>query len=356
MTASPPRVTGAVRVRVPLVRPFPTAGGVVTERDAWIVRLETADGRVGHGEAGLDPGADAAARDRLATTVRAVVDHGIIDPEPASADSVAAAVRAALEGAALDLGLVDLGSEPAPSVAVNATIGSGSIETTVAAAQDAVAAGFRCLKGKVGDEATTTELVDRIRALRAAVGPTVAVRLDANGAWDAATARHRLEGLAGLGIAYVEDPLAGADADALATLRHATDVPIAADASVGSLADAEALLAADATDVLVVKPARVGGPSVAAAIAQAASTAGVGVTVSTFLETGVGLAAAARVAAVLPDVGHAHGLATGDMLRNDLLAEPWRPIHGRLAVPGGPVAVDHAAIERWAVERVGAPW
>lgn len=356
MTVAAPRITDAVRVRVPLVRPFVTSSGTITERDAWIVRLEAPDGRVGHGEAGLDPGADAAARDRLAAAIRAAVDRGTFDPERASTDPADAAVSAGLEGAALDLGLVDLGSGPTASVAVNATIGGGSAEATVAAARAAVAAGFRCLKCKVGDEGSTAELVDRMKALRAAVGPTVVVRLDANGAWDAATARHRLEGLAGLGVAYVEDPLVDTDPTALAALRHATDVPIAADAAVSTLAEADALLAADAVDVLVVKPARVGGPSAAVSIARAALAAGVGVTVSTYLETGFGLAAAARIAAVLPDRGHAHGLATADLLRDDLLADPWRPVDGRVRVPRGPLAVDPAAIDRWAVDRVGATW
>src|SRR5690606_6404298 len=92
VTVAAARITDAVRVQVPLVRPFVWSSGTITERDAWIVRLEAPDGRVGHGEAGLDPGADAAARDRLAAAIRAAVDRGTFDPERASTDPADAAV------------------------------------------------------------------------------------------------------------------------------------------------------------------------------------------------------------------------------------------------------------------------
>jgi L-alanine-DL-glutamate epimerase-like enolase superfamily enzyme len=114
-------------------------------------------------------------------------------------------------------------------------------------------------------------------------------------------------------------------------------------------------MAADAADVLVVKPARVGGPGEARAIAAAAAGRGLGVTISNLLETGVGLVAALRVAASLPDPdrGYAHGLATAGVLMSDLLATPLEVHDGRIAVPGGPLILDEDALERWSVERAG---
>lgn len=348
--------TSAVRVRIPFRRPFVTAAGTWLERDGWIVRLHAADGRVGVGEASLDPAADSADLDALAAAVRSFVAD---DTEP-----VGVALKGAIAAAALDLGLVALEAEtnaaaaptpapaPAPTVAVNATIATEDLAASVADARAAVERGFTTLKLKGGLERSTSELVTRLAAVRDAVGPGVALRLDVNGAWDPATARDRLRGLAAIRLAYVEQPIPAGDPAALARLRAASPIPIAADESVSSLAAARSLLAAGAVDVLVVKPGRVGGPVVALAIAREAEAAGVAVTISTLLETGVGLTAAMRVAACLPD--RAHGLATADALASDLLTTPLEVRAGRMTVPvAGTLELDEAALDRFAIERIG---
>lgn len=368
----------AVRVRIPFRRPFATAQGTWHARDSWIIRLRDASGREGVGEASLDPAADSDTVDRLAAALRAAIpalgaDGGLtpwLQTNDGDADPIALTLRAAITGAALDLGLVDLGGSvgsqapdvpahdaPARDVAVNATIATQDPATTVEEARDAVAAGFTCLKLKGGAEYSTGELVERMAAVRAAVGSTVELRLDVNGAWDLATARERLAALVDLGLAYVEQPIPPGDPREMVRLRAASSVPLAADESVASRSAAKSLLGAGAADVLVVKPARVGGPIEALAIARDAAAVGVAVTVSTLLETGVGLAAALRVAATMPgDAALAHGLATGDLLADDLLVEPLAIFGGRMAIPDGPglgIHLDEAALERWVIERVG---
>lgn len=337
---------GAVRVRVPFRAPFATAAGTWVARDAWIVRVRDDDGREGIGEANLDPAADDAALERLAATVRRWASGGEVDLD----DAVGRAVAGAIDAARSDLG----GGVAATSVAVNATIATEDVAASVAAARDVVARGFTTLKLKGGREHSTAELVERLTAVRTAVGPDVALRLDVNGAWDAAIALERLVALAALRLAYVEQPIPAGDVSTMAALRASGVVPIAADESVESLATARALLGAEACDVLVVKPGRVGGPTVALAMAREAAAAGVGVTISTLLDTGVGLTAALRVAVLVP--GGVHGLATADVLECDLLAEPLVGRDGRMVVPAGPgTALDEEAIERYAVERVEAP-
>lgn len=339
----------AVRIRIPFRRPFATAAGTWHERDAWILSLHAADGRVGVGEASLDPAADDAALDDLAVAVRAFVGHGI---EP-----VHVTVLGAIDAARLDLGVLTLGATSAPAtVAVNATIATEEVEESVAEALAAVEHGFTTIKLKGGLERSTGELVARLAAVRDAVGPGIALRLDVNGAWDAATARDRLAGLAPLLLEYVEQPIPPGDpADPAdpARLRAASPVPIAWDESVSSLGAARALLATRAADVLVVKPGRVGGPLVALAIANEAHAAGVGVTISTLLETGVGLSAALRVAACLPD--NAHGLATADVLVSDLLMQPLAVRDGRMTVPaagGAGLALDPVAVRSFEFEAI----
>jgi O-succinylbenzoate synthase len=210
--------------------------------------------------------------------------------------------------------------------------------------------------------------VERLVAVRQAVGPEVALRLDVNGAWAPGVAAERLSALAeaGLGLEYVEQPLpAGPIAQTaarLASLRAVTAgaVPIAADESVTSWATTRTLLAAGAVDALVVKPARVGGPSGAMAIAMAAAQAGVTVTISTLLETGVGLLTGMAVAALASTAGTAHGLGTGGLLAADLvgglsvvtkgIASSGLGADGSLGLSG---RLDAAAVARYAVGHAG---
>jgi O-succinylbenzoate synthase len=130
---------------------------------------------------------------------------------------------------------------------------------------------------------------------------------------------------------------------------------------------ARALLADDAVDVLVVKPARVGGPAAVTEIAERAAERGVPVVISTLFETGVGLAAGLAIAAELPEVMSPrwavppdHGLATAGLLEHDLLAESLIVADGRMHAParagsgGLGIVLDPVAVERFRAEAVGS--
>lgn len=383
----------ASRLAIPLRQPFVTATGTWSGRDTWLLRLVDATGRAGYGEACLDPAADPSDLERLAGLIRLAIP-ALVKPGGAAGwlarapgvspdDAVESAVVAAVASAVIDLG--GAGTEvghgamdPAPdgrtsrarAVPVNATVGAEDPAGSVAAALEAVRAGFTTIKLKGGREASSRDLVERLAAVRRAVGPEIELRLDVNGAWDPSTALDRLTALADLGLAYVEQPIPPGEPTALANLRAGAPVAIAADESVTSGRAARALLAAGAADVLVVKPGRVGGVAMAAAIVRDAARAGVPVVISTLLETGVGLAAALRVAAAATEASAggtgtgeegrpspAHGLATADLLVDDLLVEPLRIASGWMAIPSGPglgVVVDPAAVDRWTLERVEA--
>jgi o-succinylbenzoate synthase len=353
----------AYHVSVPFRRPFATAGGFVTTRSSWIVRLRDLDGRDGWGEIALDPGASTSEMDRLALAVREAVEAFAAGrgPDPqvvAASGSTGRAVLAGLDEAREALARVVSGASTSAqvpgSVAVNATLDVTEPRPAAEAAARAVAAGFSCLKLKVTAEAPAA-LVARLRAVREAAGGSVRIRLDANGSWSVAEAAERLNALAPFEIEYVEQPLASNDFSGHAALRLACSVPIALDESIDSEEAAVAALAAGAADVLVVKPARVGGPAIVRAIAARAAAVGVPVVLSTFFETGIGTDAALRAAAELPLLGRerAHGLATAGLLAHDLLKAPAAVVDGRIAVPAA-LAVDEGALERFMVERAGA--
>jgi O-succinylbenzoate synthase len=199
------------------------------------------------------------------------------------------------------------------------------------------------------------------------VGADVRLRLDVNGAWDLPTAEDRLEAIARFDIEYVEQPLPADDTIGAAELRRRVAVPIAADEAAYAPSAARRLLAEEAADVLVVKPARVGGPVAVAEIAAAAGARGVPVVLSTLFETGVGIGAARAAAAALPAVPWRgagtplpHGLATAGLLEHDLLREPLLVDGGVMTSPGGEgsgalgIALDDRALRRWSVEVVDA--
>jgi L-alanine-DL-glutamate epimerase-like enolase superfamily enzyme len=381
--AGPARPTGPVtqirsvhafKIRVPFRRPFATSQGMWLEREAWIIRLLDADGRTGLGEAVLEPADGETASTVLDHLVHELAMLAPGDRLPSTPDleihgSPGRALRAAIDSARLDLG-----GSPADGlraggvgVGVNATIPSIGPDASASAARQSVEAGFLTLKLKGGAERETEVLVDRIRAVRSAVGPDVRLRLDVNGAWDLETATDRLEAIGRFGLEYVEQPLAGDDAAGLAELRRRVRVPIAADETVTSVRAARELLDAAAVDVLVVKLARVGGPVAAAEIALLAAERDVPVVVSTLFETGIGIAAGLAVAAALPQVGGPsggrppdHGLATAGVLDHDLLLDELPVDDGRMRVPGAPgsgglgVRLDERAMARFVVETAGS--
>ena len=347
---------GVRRVRVPFRVPFETAAGTWTARDSLIVELRSEAGARGVGEAPIDPA--------HSTAVLAILVQRLLD---GTGDGVPEDVRHAF-GAGLGSAVLDLAAPPEPvasavrdGVRVNATIGAGSVEETVAAAVAATAAGFGTLKLKAGAHEPARTLVDRILEVRAAVGPAIALRLDVNGAWTLDEAIARLRPLDGA-LEYVEQPLPVGERGGSARLRTLVGVPVAADEAVTSPEVAAALLARGSADVLVVKPARVGGPAAVAEIAGMAAARGVPIVVSSLFETGIGLAAAIACAATLPDVPgwpaaeRAHGLATAGVLEHDLLVSPLVVEGGRIRAPfdagsgGLGTVVDDAALEQYVVD------
>jgi O-succinylbenzoic acid--CoA ligase len=374
------------RLVVPFRIPLRTAERTWRERRVGLIVLLDEDGRMGLGELPLD---DAGASAAWSAAQR--IGHALTGRDPAEAAGTIVAgepgagsreqivtseraVAGAMASAALDLfaratgrtvaaelaritGIhVPAGGERT-SIEVSGLVGGGSIDEAVRAALEAVVAGFGCLKLKGVPNESSAALLERVAAVRAAVGPAVRLRLDANGTWDEPDAIQRLRALASVELEYVEQPISAAmGPEALARVRAASPVPVAADEAVVDLAAARRLLAAAAADVLVVKPSRVGGPLETLRIAQLADAQGVSTVLSTSFETGVGLACAIHAAAVLPGAQRAHGLGTTGLLQGDLLAGGPRPDRGRLVVPVGPglgITLDPVALARFRTVPIG---
>ena len=208
------------------------------------------------------------------------------------------------------------------------------------------ASGCATAKIKVADHpASHPEDLDRVAAVRDALGPLGAIRVDVNGRWDVATAVTRtveLDAAAG-GLQYVEQPCA--EVSELAEVRRRITVPVAADESIRRASDPARVALAGAADVAVLKCTPLGGVRRALRVAAGA---GIPCVVSSALETSVGMAAQLALAGALPGLELACGLGTGSLLAGDLVTDPARPVDGYLPVPRTPPTPSPELLERYA--------
>jgi O-succinylbenzoate synthase len=218
-----------------------------------------------------------------------------------------------------------------------------------AQAHDLVAAsGCRTAKVKVAQQGQgDADDIARVEAVRAALGPAGRVRIDVNGGWDVGHAERMLAALAPFGLEYAEQPCA--TLAELAELRRRVDIPIAADESIRRAEDPLRVRAAGAADIVVLKAAPLGGVRAALEIAAAC---GLPVVVSSAVESSVGLAAGAALAAALPELRYDCGLATMSLLTGDVTADPLAAAGGMLPVRR-PV-VDPDRLAAW--ETDPGPW
>lgn len=193
--------------------------------------------------------------------------------------------------------------------------------------------GCRTAKVKVADHPESlAEDLARVEAVRDALGPAGAIRVDANGGWDVDTAVsniRRLDKAAG-GLEYVEQPCR--TIDELAAVRRQIDVRIAADESIRRAEDPLRVAVAGAADVVVVKCTPLGGVRRSLRVVEAA---GLPCVVSSAVETSIGLAAGLALAGALPELDLACGLGTLSLLDGDLVggSGSLHPVDGYLPVP-----------------------
>lgn len=267
----------------------------------------------------------------------------LADGGPCLAPGLPAALACGLETAALDaLAVVRreplaklLCPEPRHRVDVNATIAVAGVAAAAEQAAAARAAGFACVKLKVGFLANLAAERERVAAVRTALGPQVKLRLDANGAWSCEAAIRTIRGLRDLGLELVEQPVAPGNVGAMARVRREAGVPVAADEDVTGEDAALRVLEAGAADVLVLKPMVIGGLRRALRIADAARLAGVASIVTTTIDAGVGTAAALHLSAALAEGTMACGLATGALLQADVIEPRLDVSDGYIRLPAG---------------------
>jgi len=352
-------------LRLCFARPMHTARGDFTDRESVLLELRDADGVAGFGEAAPWPGFGtetvqqslAVLTDAESLLCREALVPGEWPPGLEDHLRTAPAARAAVEGAVWDHAARRAGRPLADLLAARVgalhRLGGGTAQRAVlrdvptsallvardvdalrAEAARVRASGHRAAKIKLG-AATLAEDVARARAAREGLGAEVRLRGDANGAWDLSTARVALAALAAFDFDYVEQPLAADDFEGMVQLHRDALTRIAADESVATEAGALRLLAMAAVDVVVLKPATLGGPARAFEVAVAARQAGVEVVFSHTFESAVGARHALHCAAAWGDPSAVHGLCTGGLFVSDV-AVPVECRGGRAQLSDAP--------------------
>ena len=301
------------RISVPLRSPFKTALRTVSSVEDVIVEIHTDCGAVGYGEA---PPTGVITGDTTGAIIGAIRDHiagHLIGRNVDEFETLLQTVQNSIvhnssAKAAVDMALWDLYGQlysipvyklmggARKKITTDITISVNDPEMMVQDALRAVARGYDCLKMKVG---VNPELdVARLRAVRAAVGKDITIRIDANQAWTPKQAIRILNNMQeqGLEIELVEQPVKACDLEGLKYVTDHSYVPVLADESVFSPADAMTILKMGAADLINIKLMKCGGLYNALKIASAAEIYGVACMIGCMLEAKISVNAAVHLA------------------------------------------------------------
>jgi o-succinylbenzoate synthase len=323
-------------------KPFRIATGVSDVCQGILLRLTTASGLTGLGEAVPIPhltgetleGAREALREELMPRLLGLDCWGL---QEAHARMDAAVTGHPSARAAVDLALHDLAARACGQplvrflggrslrVETNYSIGLASPPEAAAEARSIVESGYHIVKLKVGDDPDTD--VARVKAVRSAMGPDLKLRIDANEGWTPVQALRALSRMEPFRVELVEQPVARWNWRAMAELRARVGIPIAADEGVHTSRDAARAIEAGAIDIINIKLMKSGGLAPARDIVALARAHGIGLMVGGMVgESALAVTAAASLAAAF---GFEYADLDADLLlRDQLCRQPGIGLEG----------------------------
>jgi len=302
------------RISVPLKKPFKTALRTVESVEDVIVELHTDTGAVGYGEA---PPTGVITGDTTGAILGAIGDHigkAVVGLDVDNLEEIMARIDASVvhntsAKAAVDIAVYDLFGQLCgqplyrlwggyrKEIVTDITISANDAEQMARDAAEAVALGYRTLKIKLGKD--PAQDVARMKAIRAAVGYGVDLRVDANQGWKPKEAVRLIGKIedAGLALELVEQPVAAHDLDGLKYVTDNVSVPVMADESAFSTRDAQRIMEMRAADIVNIKLMKTGGVHNALRICSLAEVYGVELMIGCMLEAKVSVTAAVHLAA-----------------------------------------------------------
>lgn len=358
-----------IQADIPVERPHKMSFTTLEAVNFVFVRLETADGLVGWGEAAClgGPTWSEESAESIAATIERYLVPWLVGQEAEGVERLAREMARRVQGnpfarAAVEMALWDLNGR-ALGVPVHRLLGgrlrdrvplSWSLAVAdpgaeIEEARAKVARGHRIFKIKTAAR-PVAEDVERVRRLREALGPDISLRVDANQGWDRPTALRAIRALEPFGVDFVEQPVPRWDLDGMAEIARRVEVPIMADESCFSPQDAFAIARLGGVSILGLKLTKSGGLCGSMAIARIAEAAGLGCYVGCMIETSLGTAAYLQVALAAAPVTWGCELFGPLLLKGDVVRQPVRYADGAILALDGPglgVEVDEKALAEW---------
>ncbi|NRQ55020.1 mandelate racemase/muconate lactonizing enzyme family protein [Brevibacillus sp. HD1.4A] len=299
-------------ITLPLVRPFIVAYASYNEMPSIIVKVETDQGLVGYGESVPDQHVTGETWESTYAMLVHSLAPAIIGENPFALERIhhlldQCVYKAPAAKAAIDLACYDLmgkatgqpvyqllGGKYHSVLTLPYVLSILQPETMAAEAKQAVADGFDSIKIKVGSDLATD--IERIRAVREAVGPDIRLRVDANQGWENRTnTLTALKQVEDCRIDWMEQPVVAHDLDALADIRRQTSIPIMVDEGVLGASEMREVIAKKAADKVNIKLMKCGGIYPAAKLVHQAEMAGMECQIGSMPESSIGSAAGAHL-------------------------------------------------------------
>ena len=336
---------------LPLRKPFSIALGTTSHTFHAIVRITTDDGIYGYGEGATWHVVYGYDQHSMIWSIERYLAPAIVGMDPFDIERIIATMDRALPGnhmakAGIEIACQDirgkalgvplsrlLGGTLTDPVEVIAVVDIVPPEEAAWTAEEAVKDGFRFIKIKVGLD--VREDVERVAAIRKAVGPDLPLRVDGNQGYDRAGATKACRAFEAFGLQWIEQPLPDWDIEGLAALAREFSTPIALDESIYDVHDVYRVARAQAADVINIKVPKCGGVTNALKIANAAEAMGIPCFLGGCIESGIGTAAALHFATSCPNLHAGVEMAGSSVFKDDILAEPLILEHGVMALPRG---------------------
>jgi muconate cycloisomerase len=358
-----------IQADIPVARPHKMSFTTLEAVNFVFVRLETTDGLVGWGEAAClgGPTWSEESSESVAATIERYLAPWLAGRDATGIEVLARDMARRVQGnpfarAAVEMALWDLngralgvpvhrllGGRVRDRVPLSWSLAVADPDAEVDEARAKVTCGHRIFKIKTAAR-PVAEDVERIRRLREALGPDIALRVDANQGWDRPTALKAIRAIEPFHVDFVEQPVARWDVDGLAEIGRRVEVPIMADESCFSPQDALAIARLGGVSILGLKLTKSGGLTGSMAIARIAEAAGMSCYMGCMIETSLGTAAYLHLAVSSAPVTWGCELFGPLLLRGDVVREPVRYEDGAILALDGPglgVEVDEIALREW---------
>lgn len=306
-------------ITLPLIQPFIVSYDTYNDLPSIITRVETEDGLVGYGEAVPD---EHVTGETYLSTIEVLKTHlapAILGENPFEIERIHEKMNKKIYGvpsakAALDLACYDLMGKISGQLVYRLLGGPYhdtlqvpfvlSIKEPQLMAQEAKAAvdkGYSIIKIKIGKDVKTD--IERVRAVRAAVGPDIQLRVDVNQGWEhVSTALYALQRIEECDIDWIEQPVLADDIDALAEIRRKTTIPVMIDEGLHGSKEMRQVIEKNAADYINIKLMKCGGLFPAVKIIHQAEMAGIRAQIGSMVESSVATAAGAHLAAAKKNV------------------------------------------------------